>query len=75
MEKTYDVCHKKTDLKVFVGVIPEEGLAGRGPAIPFLVMTMTIKYYSTAFIDDILKSMSYPMKNWWGPTPPILLWV
>ncbi len=41
-----DVCHKKTDLKVFVVVIPKEGLAGWGPANPSLGMTPTIKYYS-----------------------------
>ncbi len=46
--------HEKTDLKkVFVAVIPKEGLATQrmGGA---LSMTLTIKYYSTAFIDYIL---------------------
>ena len=43
-----DVRHEKTDLKVFVVVIPKEGLAGWGPANPSLGMTPTIKYYSTA---------------------------
>ncbi len=34
---------EKTDLKVFVVVIPKEGLAGWGPANPSLGMTPTIK--------------------------------
>ncbi len=46
--------HEKTDLKIFVVVIPKEGLAGWGPTNPSLGMTPTIKYYSTAFIDYIL---------------------
>ncbi len=43
-----------TRKKVFVVVIPKEGLAGWGPANPSLGMTPTIKYYSTNFIDYIL---------------------
>ncbi len=43
-----EVCHEKTDLKVFVVVIPKEGLAGWGPANPSLGMKLTIKYYSTS---------------------------
>ena len=46
--------HEKTDFKVFLVVIPKEGLAGWVPANPSLGMTLTIKYYSTAFIDYIL---------------------
>ena len=49
-----DVRHKKTDFRVFVVVIPNEGLAGWGPVNPSLGMTPTIKYYSTAFIGYIL---------------------
>ncbi len=37
-----DVCHEKTDLKVFVVVIPKEGLAQ--PANPSLLMTPTTEY-------------------------------
>ncbi len=40
-----DVRHEKTDLKVFIVVIPKEGLAGWGSAHPSLGMTMTIQYY------------------------------
>ncbi len=40
--KTYDVHHQKTDLKVFVVVIPKEGLVDWGPANPSLGMTPTI---------------------------------
>ncbi len=64
--------HEKTDLKVFVVVIPKEGLAGWGPTNPSLGMTPTMKYYSTAFIDYILQSVSYPKKDWRGPSPKIL---
>ena len=42
--------HEKPDRKVFVIVVPKEGLAGWGPANRSLGMTPTIKYYSTAFI-------------------------
>ena len=62
-----DACHKKTDLKVFVVVIPKEELKGWGPTNPSLGMTPIIKYYSTAFIDYILYSVSYPEKDWRGP--------
>ncbi len=54
MQSKYDTHHEKTDLKVFVVVIPKEGLAGWGPANPSLGMTPTIKYYSPAFIEYIL---------------------
>ena len=60
MFRLFDTRHKKIDLKVFVDVIPKEGLAGWGPANPSLGMSPTIKYYSTAFIDYILYSVSYP---------------
>ncbi len=36
--------HEKTDLKVFVVVIPKEELAGWGPANPSLGMTPTTEY-------------------------------
>ena len=36
--------HKKTGFKVFVVVIPKEGLAGWGPANPSLGMTPTTEY-------------------------------
>ncbi len=48
------ITRKQTLLKVFVVVIPKEGLAGWGPASPSLGLTPTIKYYSTAFIEYIL---------------------
>ena len=50
----YDMHHEKTDLKVFVDVIPKEGLAGWGPTNPSLGVTTTLKCYSTTFIDYIL---------------------
>ena len=40
----YDERHKKTDLKVFIVVIPKEGLAGWGPINPSLGMTPTTGY-------------------------------
>ena len=49
---TCDARHEKTNLKIFVVVIPKEGLAGWGPANPSLGMTLTTKYYSTDFIAD-----------------------
>ncbi len=49
-----DAHHEKTDLKVFVVVIPKEGLVVWGPANPSLGLKSTIKYYCTAFIDYIL---------------------
>ncbi len=51
---TCDARHEKTDLKVFVVVIPKEGLAGCGPTNTSVGMTPTTKYYSTAFIDYTL---------------------
>ncbi len=42
--KTFDARHKKTELKVFVVVIPKEGLAGWGPTNPSLGMTPTREY-------------------------------
>ena len=50
----YEVHHEKTDIKVLVMVIPNKGLAGWGLTNPSLGMTLTIRYYSTAFIDYIL---------------------
>ena len=41
--------HEKTDLKVFVDVIPKEGLVGWGPANPSLGITTTTEY-----IQDML---------------------
>ena len=55
-------------LKIFVVVIPKQGLAGR--ALPILLgMTPTIILHSSAFKDYtcILLSVSYPKKDWWGP--------
>ncbi len=40
---TYDA-HREKRFKVFVIVIPKEGLAGWGPANPSLGMTSTIEY-------------------------------
>ena len=48
-----DARHGKTDLEVFVVVIPKEGLAGWGPANPSLGVTPTIKYYSAAFSEAV----------------------
>ncbi len=39
-----DARHEKTDLKVFVIVIPKDGLAGWDPANPSLGMTPTAEY-------------------------------
>ncbi len=39
---SFDARHEKKDLKVFVVVIPKEGLAGWGPINPSLGMTPTI---------------------------------
>ena len=41
---SYDARHEKTDLKVFVVIIPKEGLAGWGPANPSLGITLTTEY-------------------------------
>ncbi len=38
-----ELCHGKTCLKIFVAVIPKEGLTGGGPTNPF-GMTPTIEY-------------------------------
>ena len=38
---SYDKRHEKRDLKVFVGVIPKEGLGGPRPGNPSLGMTTT----------------------------------
>ncbi len=50
----FDARHEKTYLKVFVIVIPKEGLACWSPANPSLGMTLTITMYSAAIIDYIL---------------------
>ena len=39
-----DACHEKSDLKVFVVVIPKEGLAGGGSTNPSVGMTPTSEY-------------------------------
>ncbi len=41
---TYDAHHEKTDLKVFVVVIPKKGLAGWGPTNPLFRVTPTTEY-------------------------------
>ncbi len=43
-EITHDARHEKTDLKIFVLIIPKEGLAGWGPANPSLDVTPTTEY-------------------------------
>ncbi len=41
---TIELCHEKMYLKVFVIVIPKEGLAGWGPANPSFGKTPTTGY-------------------------------
>ena len=37
----YEICHTKTGLKIFIVVIPKEGLSGPGLAKPSFGMTPT----------------------------------
>ncbi len=56
---SHELRHGKMCLKIFVVVIPKEGLAGiggQGPANPSLGMTPTIKFYSATFTDYVLQS-------------------
>ncbi len=71
---SFDMRHEKTDLKVFVVVIPKEGLAGRGSANPSLGMTLTIKYYSPSGAHYSVVIV-IPKEGLAGPSLPILLWV
>ena len=48
MEYNYEVCHGKTDLKVFVLVIPKEGLAGGAPPI-ILLARQSFFWYDTTY--------------------------
>ncbi len=63
-------CHGKTCLKIFVVVIPKEGLAGDAPPIPLLVWhwlqnTMVrIQYVKAAEYNFIVGVI--PKKDWWG---------
>ena len=43
--------HTKTDLKIFVVVIPKEGLVGTRPAKPSFGMTLTIELFFVVFTD------------------------
>ncbi len=55
----YEVRHEKTDLKVFVIVIPKEGLAGKAPKSPnnpSFSMTLTIDLYTAAQNQNCTKS-------------------
>ncbi len=38
------MCHAKTDLEIFVIVIPKEGLAGTSPANHSVGITLTVKF-------------------------------
>ncbi len=50
--QTCELTHAKTGLEIFVVVIPKEALAGRRPAKPSFVMTLTIElYYSGSFLN------------------------
>ncbi len=50
----YDVCHEKTDLKVFVIVIPKEGWARVTVPTFFWYDTNFLEFESFDFIDHIL---------------------
>ena len=54
-------------LKVFVIVIPKEGLAGWGPASPSLGMTRTIKYYCLFRLYSVVGVI--PKEGLVGPQP------
>ncbi len=76
--------HKKTDLKVFVVVIPKErwarplpkeGWARAAAPIPFLYDTNFLEFESFGFIDHILlKSVSYQKKDGRGHASPSFFW-
>ena len=51
--------HTKTGLKIFVIVIPKEGLAGTNPFKLSFGMTPTTELYSVVLTDYILWSVSY----------------
>ena len=57
----FDARHEKTDLKVFVAVIPKEGWA-RGHAYPSFGMTPTFTEYEVKRLKFI-KSASYQKKD------------
>ncbi len=44
------------------------------PANPSLGMTPTVKLYSVALTDYILKSVSYQKKDWWDPVRQSFFW-
>ncbi len=50
----FERCHAKTGLKIFVVVMPKEGLAGICPTKPCFGMTLTVELYSFVFTDYIL---------------------
>ena len=62
-EGIYDACHEKTDLKVFVVVIPKGGSESES------------EFDSADVIDYILeKSVSYQKKDGRGHAHPFFLW-
>ncbi len=68
-----ELCHEKMCLKIFVIVIPKEGLPGRAPSILF-GYDIDYKLYSAAFTDYILQSVSCQEKDQRGPTHQSLFW-
>ncbi len=62
--------HGKTDLKVFVVVIPKEGLAGWSPTNPSLGMTPTTEYKNMQAVDQNLNIQLLRMefyRSWLTP--------
>ena len=69
----HDVCHKKTDLKVFVVVISKEGWARVAVPSFFWYDTDFLEFVSFDFIYHILGVI--PKEEWVRPHVPILLLV
>ncbi len=67
----YEPRHVKTYPKIFVVVIPKEGL---GPTNPSLSMTPTIKLHSATFRLYSLQSVSYQKNNWRVPARHFFFW-
>ena len=66
-------CRKNMFEKIFVIVIPKEGLASGNPPINLFVwLCMTIDLSSAAFTDSIVKSVAYKKKD--QVVEPLLVW-
>ncbi len=68
IDMIYEVCHEKTDLKVFVIVIPKEGLARMATPILLLVWHQLFRIWLCWHLRLYSQKVSVVPTTWYGMT-------